>query len=212
MKTKPNNTNPPSSSASHPPVDFAKKWTNGHKCYCSQESRAHAELLATEGRAQDRYETIKSEFVKPRNPVNGEITPRDARGEAVLNPAKLYTVKGGIPLFPPTDLAGTNLSLTLQKQRCPKPTTVKVGVNNEKYDILGNTIGGIHTTSEDLFHTVRLQSDVQRQKQEELYKKNEFIAKEKAKRYQNDLERQMFALKRQMEEKEKEIAMVQKYF
>ncbi len=205
MKTKPADV----PSSNRPPVDFAKQWTNGHKCFTSAESRAHVELLHTEERTRNRYDVIKTEFAKPRNPLNGEVTPRDVRGEAVMNPAKLNTVKGGILLFPPDrDLSS---SQALVSQRSPKPTTAKIGVGAGKYDILGN-VDNRDSGPEDLFQTVRISTEEKQKRTQELQKKNDFIAMEKAKRYQKDLEREMILLKRQMEEKEKEMAIVQKQF
>jgi len=206
MKTKPGEL---VSSPSRPPIDFTKKWSNGHKCFTSAQSRAHVELLHTEERTKDRFDEIKLDFAKPRNPMNGEITPRDIRGETILNPSKLNTAKGGIPLFPPDrDLSA---SMALVNQRTKVRSTAKIGVANGKYDVLGNT-SNLQTPAEDLFHTVKIETEAKQKLQEEQQRKNEFIAAEKAKRYQKDLERQMNSLKRQMEEKETELHLLQKHF
>mgnify|MGYP003687918485 CR=1 FL=1 len=53
-----------------------KRFTNGHKCFTSAETRALLELQTTERRAADNFEKKKYEIIRPRNPITGGVTPR----------------------------------------------------------------------------------------------------------------------------------------
>ena len=117
----------------------------------------------------------------------------------------LYTVKGGVPLFP------ENLPPSHQKTfRNDIPIVGKIGVHDGKYDVLGNTLASGEPPSSstgglDLFRSTQLINEKKRQKKGEQEKVSEYIAMEKAKRYEKELGRQMLVLQRKMEEKSREI-------
>jgi hypothetical protein len=144
MKKKPNETIVKAvvaekTGTDRPPVDFTKEWTNGHKFFSSTQSIAFVELLHTEERTRERHELLKNELSRPRNPLNGDPTPRDSHGEAVMNPKKLNTVTvNRIPLFDSKHDFEQSQSITSKFVR--KEPQGKIGVSEEQYKILGNTL------------------------------------------------------------------------
>ncbi len=191
-----------------PPVDFTKEWTNGHKFFTSPESRAFVELLHTEERTRERHALHRNEMSRPRNPLNGDPTPRDSRNDVVMNPKMLHTVKsGGIPLYVEHD---QSLVQSVLSRFTPKEPQGKIGVREDAYHVLGNREGESHpAVTEDLTATTRRFHEQKLAKQAEKEKINEYIAREKALRQQKELGRQLKILHRQMEEKEKEMTFIQ---
>lgn len=53
-----------------------KKISEGHKSFTSLEARILAEQLAREQKTLHDFESHKETFLKPRNPITGDITPR----------------------------------------------------------------------------------------------------------------------------------------
>lgn len=209
MKTKPS-TAPSGGSQSpskeeKPEIDFTKEWSNGHKFFNTPQQRAFTELLHAEERTRVVYDDVRDKLTKPRNPLNGEPSPRDARGIIVLNPRLLHTVHSGVPLF------NKDLPPSHQKTfRNDLPIMGKIGVADGKYDVLGNTLKAGETPSSstgglDLFKSTQLLIEKKKQMKEEREKVSEFIATEKAKRYEKELQRQMLVLQRKMEEKNREM-------
>ncbi len=194
---------------SQPEVDFTKEWSNGHKFFTTPEQRAYSELLHTEERTRVTYDAVRDKLTKPRNPLYGEVTPRDNRNNVVMNPRLLHTVKGGLPLF--------DKSNSPTREWHPHRTVEKIGVQHGKYDVLGNTcLEGIATTDSgdqfDLYKTVRMQHDKKVQERAEQEKINQYVMREKAKRYEKELGRQMVMLQRKLEEKNKEMTVLHSTF
>lgn len=146
---------------------------------------------------------------RPRNPLNGEPTPRDQRGAVVANPKMCMTVANGIPLLREHD---PNMSTT--KLRARKPDLPgKIGVSEDIYKVLGNTGLDLNPSQpQDLFMVTRQVNRQKMQRQEEQSRIGEFVAKEKAKRYQTDLAREIQYLQQQMEEKSKKLTQLQSHF
>lgn len=227
MKTKPNEgvvENAQVEKSERPPVDFTKQWTNGHKFFTSDQSVAFVELLHTEERTRERHERFKNDATRPRNPINGDPTPRDSRGEAVMNPKQFHTVKiNRIPLHSPYD---EDLSSSIVGKFTRKEPMGKIGVPEEKFNVLGNTMApgkilcsdsllpifivllGNPALAEDLHKTVARYHEKKAEQAAEREKINEYIAREKALRHQKELGRQLKILNRQMEEKQKEMTFI----
>jgi hypothetical protein len=212
MKTKPNegivHANMVKDST-RPPVDFTKEWTNGHKFFTSQQSQAFVELLHREEGTRVRHDHYKKELTRPRNPLNGDPTPRDIHGEVVMNPKWLYTVKqNAIPLFPENH--NDELSRSIVNKFITKDPVGKIGVYEEKYDVLGNNgKRGTPAVAEDLNQTIAKFHQTKQEKIIEREKINEYVAREKALRHQKELARQLKILHRQMDEKQKEMTFIQ---
>lgn len=193
-----------------------KKFTNGHKFFNAQESKAFQQLLAVEEEKRTRFNSCKDMLKVPRNPLNGDFTPRDQTGKRVTDPNNFKDVYGGVLLFDPEK---DNTSTVVRKVN-PKDTLIsscaKIGVQNGKHEILGNDPafwpagtdtfgapgGGISTSH---FDTVKLQDDNSRSKNEEKKKRLDYIHREKAKRQQADLQREIAVLQKQQEQRQKQI-------
>lgn len=189
---------------SRPSMDFTKEFKNGHRAFNSVESRALSEVMHTEESTRERYQRIKAEIKRPRNPLRGESTPRDIRGAVVMNPKLLDTVNGGTSLFTREQIEYDNTYIKLEKS-----PVGKIGVPEEKYSILGNTqVIGSPAQAEDFYRTVNKQSEQKKRLKEDQEKMQKFIAREKAKRYQVQLSRQLLVLKKQIADKSAELDFV----
>jgi len=187
-----------------PSLDFTKEFKNGHRAFNSTESRALSELMHTEVSTRERYQRIKADIKRPRNPLMGESTPRDIRGSVVMNPKLLDTVNGGTALFTREQIEYDNSYFKFEKS-----PVGKIGVPEEKYSILGNSqIIGSPAQAEDFHQTVHRHSDQKKKMKEDQEKIQECIAREKAKRYQVQLSRQLLVLKKQIADKSAELDFV----
>jgi hypothetical protein len=64
-----------------------KRFTNGHKTFNSSEAKSLFETQTRERRTKDFFEANKDSMIRPRNPLVGEITPRDKRfGNSLIPP------------------------------------------------------------------------------------------------------------------------------
>jgi hypothetical protein len=192
-----------------PPVDFTKQWTNGHKTFTSAQCRALNEMIHTEDAIRGRFEKIRSDIKKPRNPLTGEPTPRDIRGNVVLNPGALNTVNGGIPLYD----SETQSSGTGTNRFSPKTPMGKIGVTENKYDILGNT-ETISTPAQpgNLDIVASIIHERRKKILEDQTNMAQLVAKEKAKRHQKQLERDLYSMRKQMDDKAAEIQFLKERF
>lgn len=184
-----------------PEVDFTKEWSNGHKSFNSAQVRALDELINTEVGIRERYQVLKGQIKRPRNPLTGEETPRDAIGNVVMDPSKFHTVKNGAHLFTPEQLNGTAKSYYSPPKR--KELVGKIGVPDGKYEALGNT--GSPSRTDDLYGTVAFMHDKKQKLKEEQLQVSQYIAREKARRYQTQLQREIATMHRTMEDKNAEI-------
>ena len=180
--------------------DPHRKWTNGHKCFTSAESRALNELLNREKSTQERFVALKEIMQKPRNPLNGEPTPRDSRGEVVINPNAHGCAVGGNKLFDPR-APEVDLSRFVKKE--PQG---KIGVKEGKYDILGNTLtSATPAEPEDLYFLAKKNQMKMIAKRADEEAINAAIVKEKLRRYELEMVRQVETLKQQLAQKESTI-------
>lgn len=180
--------------------DPHRKWTNGHKCFTSAESRAMNELLNREKSTQERFVSLKEVMKKPRNPLNGEPTPRDIRGDVVINPNSHGRAVGGNHLFDPS-APEVDLSRFVKKEPMGK-----IGVKEGKYDILGNTLASATPAEpEDLYFLAKKNQMKMISKRADEEAVNAAIVKEKLKRYELEMVRQVEALKQQLAQKESTI-------
>lgn len=193
--------------------DPHKKYTNGHKFYLASEAKALTETLHREENTAKYFKENMTYMVKPRNPLNGEPTPRDIRGEPVTNPRALQTVVGGTRMFPSDYDYSASMTLTLKpvKDECAP----KIGVKSGKYDILGNEghygTGTLNIEEDPFYLSKKKFTDKSKEKQdkEEL---NRLIMAEKAKRHAKELERQLVVLKKTEAQKQHEIERLRQTF
>ena len=86
-----------------------KRFTNGHKTFTASEMEALHELLHHEETRRNRFNKLKNEMKKARNPIIGEKTPRfdEGEGEWIIQPAHRDTKTFVInPQKPVTDKVG----------------------------------------------------------------------------------------------------------
>lgn len=186
--------------------DPHRRWTNGHKSFTSSESRALNELLEKEKYTQERFQELKTVIKKPRNPLNGEATPRDARGEIILNPNAHGKAVGGNLLYDPD--AHAKFDPTKFEKKVPQG---KIGVADGKYDILGNTLVQSKNPAEpeDLYYLAKKNQMKMIAKKADEDAINAALVKEKLRRYELEMVRQVEALKQQLNQKEQTIRHMQ---
>lgn len=194
-------------------VDFNKVYFNGHKFFDAQQSKAHKELLQTESRVAENFHVVKKLLVRPRNPINCDPTPRDERGEAVLNPNLHGKVFGGTLIFTDDYYSNTENRESLSRFSEKRPTE-KIGVDEGRYDILGRTgeTLGSSLLSQSLVEAVR---DHHAKKVEDMKDKetlNALIMKQKAKRHEKELNRELSVLRRQSDEKSRELDYIKQTY
>lgn len=185
-------------------VDFTKKYNNGHQFYDSQQSTAHKEMLKTESRVSTNFEKSKHVLIKPRNPINGDPTPRDVKGDAILNPNLHGKALGGTLLFPESEQFEPRESLSRFSSRRP---TEKIGVDEGKYDILGRTGESLANSlsSKSLFTACKEFHSKKLEVVQEKETLHAMIMKQKAKRHEKELNRQLAFLEQQSSEKLREL-------
>jgi hypothetical protein len=59
-----------------------KSVSPGHVMFLVPEAKAFQELLKLEKRRAENFDRLKSSMIMPRNPVMGDLTPRDGEGIA----------------------------------------------------------------------------------------------------------------------------------
>mmetsp|Transcript_8214 Transcript_8214/g.12252 ORF Transcript_8214/g.12252 Transcript_8214/m.12252 type:complete len:219 (-) Transcript_8214:811-1467(-) len=186
-------------------VDFNKKYFNGHKFFDSQQSTAHKEMLRTEIRVSNHFENSKHLLTKPRNPINGDPTPRDDKGEPVLNPNLHGKAFGGTLLFPESEQQfEPRESLSRFSSR---NLAEKIGVDEGKYDILGRTGETLANSlsSQSLFTACKEFHSKKLEVVQEKETLHAMIMKQKAKRHEKELNRQLAYLEQQSSEKLREL-------
>lgn len=194
-------------------VDFNKVYFNGHKFFDAQQSKAHKEQLSTENRVAEHFHKVKKVLVKPRNPINCDPTPRDERGERIINPNLHGKVFGGTLIFPESDGSFTETRESLSRYSEKRPTE-KIGVDEGKYDILGRTGENLGSSllSESL---IRACKDHHAKKVEDLQERetmNALIMRQKAKRHEKEILRQLELLQKQSEEKKEELEYIKQTY
>ena len=101
-----------------------KHFTNGHKSFTAAEAKGMTEQQTRENVTLAVFEKLKSTYIRPRNPLCGEQTPRDGNrmGESRVE---------GFLLFPPEHdevKPGTPPEYSMwSKRNRPKEATLKVG-------------------------------------------------------------------------------------
>lgn len=191
------------------PLLYTRQYNNGHKFFNASEAKALTELLHTETSCRENFSTMRSKMVKPRNPLTGGVTPRDIRGEVVINPNAHGRVVNGEPLF--TERSQSD-SQEIARKFAPKGTVGKIGVNDTNYDILGNRepFGyDVSSQPENLFMHTQTQHRAKTAAMRERETINSFILKEKAKRREKELAREVTTLRLKAAEKERELEFLQ---
>lgn len=194
------------------PELYKKQWNNGHKFFLASEAKALTELLRTEKHVSENFVRVRTKMVKPRNPLNGDATPRDVDGEPVLNPKSFQRIVGGIPLFSEKDHSD---SQEIARKYVQKGTVGKIGVSDSKYDVLGNKDafgGSVSGQPEDLFALTKTSHAAKERAMEERAKINEYVLKEKAKRQQMDLTRELTILRQEAARKERELEFLRTHY
>jgi hypothetical protein len=93
----------------------------------------------------------------------------------------------------------------------PKKMTGKIGVQDGKYDILGSS-GFPSGKSDSLFEYGKQQEERRRQEEEERELIHSLILKEKAKRHEKELRRQLNVLQQQAKDKERELVYIKQTY
>ena len=114
--------------------EYGKRFTNGHKCFTSSQVKAVNELQAHEENFRGAFAREKEKFVRARDPMVGDETPRDAHGQPIMNAGSLKS-----------NIVCSNYELLFPKGRGPgrkappmKLPPGQIGTSVEKYNILGN--------------------------------------------------------------------------
>ena len=179
--------------------------TVNHPSMTAMEVTAFQQLLSSEEKKRIIFRDRKTEFVRPRNPLTGEATPRAADGEVVLNPNAFYSVVGGVPLFP------SNYSYEPSKIITHPNATGKIGIVENKYDTLGNRgIEKAVAQPEDLYKRAKEEQDRKNAVQREKDKLRESKLQVSLQRKEKDLEAEILGLRRQLEAKELELKYLRK--
>jgi hypothetical protein len=185
-------------------LDPHKKFTNGHKFFLAHESKGYVELLKREESTQTNYHATKMSKTRPRDPLNGDPTPRDKDGNAVLNTSKPGAqAVGGQPLFPervnvlPFEQTATYQTF-LKKQ-----AVGKIGVDEERYSVLGNTVSPLSALPDDLAYLVKKTGAPKKSSKEAMQREvTENIQRQKLMREQRKLNREFINMKLDLEAKE----------
>lgn len=188
-------------------VDFTKKFTNGHKFFGAQESRAHKELLHTEQQKRDNFVNLKDKLKVPRNPLNGDFTPRDYKGDRVTNPNNFLAIEGGVLLFDPNHEEERANAPKISSKHTLLSTTTKIGIQHGKYDIMGLSPENDPTApacSVSQYDTVRISASEKNAEAEERRRINECVLRHKAKRETQAIDRELAVLKKKQDEKEQQ--------
>lgn len=98
---------------------LTKRFTNGHVCFVAAQQKAFQELLKLELQKKERFDRLKTELTMPRNPLIGEPTPREGEGRPIINEYWL--------------------DLESPQKAKQKDVTLKIGVDDKKYQFLGNS-------------------------------------------------------------------------
>jgi len=108
-------------------VKSEKRFLNGHKSFTSAEARAMVEQQTRENSTLANFERLKSTYIRPRNPLCGEETPRDGSqmGTAKVDGFLLFPEDEAKPLTPP-------LHTMWAKRNRPKKASLKVGAFEEE--------------------------------------------------------------------------------
>ena len=72
--------------------EVRRDFNNGHKFFTTTEACILRETQQREKRATDNFDNRKYTYMKPRNPIMGEATPRNTvntKGEFVVQPGEL---------------------------------------------------------------------------------------------------------------------------
>ena len=97
------------------PIDTTKVYSNGHKTLGAMEALGLQQLLKQERTRAEYFWNNKETMIRPRNPLTGEMTPREGEGEPIINPNW-----DAAPIPKEKEVSG------------------KVGIKVERYNILGN--------------------------------------------------------------------------
>ena len=182
---------------------FAREYKDGHKTLNSKEAKAITELLVSENKKRDAFLRNLSKDVlgRPRNPLNGEETPRNIRGEPIMNSVALIEATNKIPLM--------NKDMPYRELPKKMEPLGKIGVNEENYrKALGNsvsdyTVGAAQPV--DLFARTKNESEIKAQ----TLRKAEMVADAKkrasAQRHEQHLIMTINQLRSQLREKESEL-------
>ena len=112
-----------------------RDFNNGHKTLNASEAKALQEILKSEKDKVNsptytitnnvmiyqrrNFEQNKYTMIRSRNPISGEATPREGKGEPIINP--------------------NHVVRDVKPRRAEKPLTEKIGVVSSRYDCLGNS-------------------------------------------------------------------------
>lgn len=114
--------------------EYGKRFTNGHKCFTSSQVKAVNELQAHEENYRATFARDKQIFMRARDPMVGDETPRDAHNQPIMNSGKLKSsivCNQAELLFP----KGRGAGRTAPPMKLPPG---QIGTTVEKYNILGN--------------------------------------------------------------------------
>ena len=114
--------------------EYGKRFTNGHKSFTSAQVKAVNELQAHEEKFREDFMRDREVFMRARDPMVGDETPRDAHGQPIMNSSQLKS-----------HIVSNNAELLFPANRPParsvppiKNPPGQIGTRVEKYNILGN--------------------------------------------------------------------------
>ena len=114
--------------------EYGKRFTNGHKCFTSSQVKAVHELQNHEEKFRKDFQRDREVFMRARDPMVGDETPRDSHGQPIMNSSQLKA-----------HIVNNNAEMLFPANRPParvvppiKNPPGQIGTSVEKYNILGN--------------------------------------------------------------------------
>jgi len=111
-------------------VDVHKVFSNGHKCFTSAQAAAMNEQQSRERKTADAFEMNQGNLYRPRNPMTGEMTPRDGSMYKEVRVEKYPLIPSNRP--------------EVKSPKQLKQTTLKPGVSEPKEGPLGELERAAH--------------------------------------------------------------------
>lgn len=96
-----------------------KIFTNGHKSWTAPEAKRLLEQQKRERVTLQNFEERKDSYIRPRNPITGDATPR-----VTTNIHGEVTQKTGVLLFPPKD--PSTIKIPEEDYSCPTGRTLAI--------------------------------------------------------------------------------------
>ena len=185
---------------------FAREYKDGHKTLNSKEAKAITELLVSENKKRDAFQRNLSLDIlgRPRNPLTGEETPRNIRGEPIMNSTALIEATNKIPLM--------NRDMPYRELPKKMEPLGKIGVHEEIYrKALGNSVSDYSVGAAqpiDLFARTKNESDIKAKTLKNAEKIADAKKRASAQRHEQHLIMTINQLRAQLRDKESELEVL----